>query len=85
MNIESTSMNSSADLQSFEGILRPKLQMKNDHSHATSLDAGGRRQTGAQKIWKEPKIATFSKGVQVYEDILKQKYNWKPEFKNRMV
>ena len=68
MNIEKTSMNSSADLQSLESILRPKLQMKNDHSHTASLDAGGRRQT---KIWKEPKIATFNKGVQVYEDILK--------------
>ena len=27
----------------------------------------------------------FSKGVQVYEDVLKQKYNWKPELKNRMI
>lgn len=37
------------------------------------------------KQWKQPKIATYSKGVQVYEDVLKQKYNWKTEKTSRMV
>ena len=36
-------------------------------------------------MWKEPKIAMFNKAVQVYEDVLKQKYNWKPEFKNKLI
>ena len=37
------------------------------------------------KHWKEPKIATFSKGVQVYSDILKEKYKWQTKCVNKLI
>ena len=37
------------------------------------------------KVWKEPKVAKYSKGVQVYEDVLKEKYKWKKEFSTKLV
>ena len=38
--------------------------------------------------WAPPKIATFNKGVQVYEDIkdeLSRKYKWKKSVENKLV
>lgn len=57
------------------------LSPSNDNKTRSGPGAAAKHQSH----WKQPKIATFSKGVQVYEDVLKEKYKWKPEKKNRMV
>ena len=42
----------------------------------------------APRLWKEPKIGTLSKGVQVNDDdeeMLRNKYKWKKEVKTKMI
>ena len=41
-----------------------------------------------KQLWIAPKIAMFSKGVQVYADVndeLTRKYKWKKQFENKMI